>query len=194
MSSLNPFSWAINAVTSPDASRSNKKRKLDDVDSAADLTLESVMGEIKKLKESNARIESMLKVLVGQTKCDDGEEEEEVKADEDDNEKEEDAADDQEEEQEEKETPAEEEDENVDEQLSNAWLSKFEELKEFKEKYGHCQVSRTQNPALGRWVVRQRSEKRTGSMRSAAPKIAKLNKIDFSWESQANTPAKKKRK
>ena len=88
-----------------------------------------------------------------------------------------------------------EEEENPEDLLNASWLKKFEELRKFKKKHGHCKVSKTgTNPELGRWIVRQRSEKKTGNMSLREIKIAKLNSLDFDWAPQGNTPAKRRRK
>mmetsp|Transcript_11391 Transcript_11391/g.28805 ORF Transcript_11391/g.28805 Transcript_11391/m.28805 type:complete len:177 (+) Transcript_11391:119-649(+) len=176
MTSYNPISWVMNTVSSPEA----KKRKLDDaVSTAGGVTLESIMGEINALKKSNQRIESMLKTLVGEsgTKDDDEDEEKVEKS----------AIGD--------ETEGEEEDEDPESVLNEAWLGKYEGLKKFKEKHGHCQVSKGGGyPDLGRWVVRQRSENKTGNMRFQEIKVAKLDALGFDWSPQVNTPVKKARK
>jgi len=191
--SWNPYSWAVNAVLSPNASRSNKKRKANDIndgdvdDSTTNVTLESIMGEIDTLKKSNERIENLLKTLVEQTKgnesirgIDEEEEHKESGVHNEENDGEEKASDD-------------DGDNDGDQELNSAWLEKFEELRSFKKKHGHCIVARTSNPYLGRWIIRQRSEKKTGRMTNRAIKCAKLNSIDFDWTPQPNTPARKKK-
>jgi hypothetical protein len=197
--SWNPYSWAMKAVSSPDASRSNKKRKVDDVDDADDadddgnttnLTLESIMGEIKNLKKSNERIEDLLKTLVEQTKGEDDYSEEEEKivdGGDDDGEEDVDCSD------EEKRRAAEEE-MDPEEYLHPTWLAKFEDLRKFKGKHGHMRIARGsgESPDLGRWMIRQRSENKTGRMTFSAAKKTKLDSIDFDWAPQVNTPTKKK--
>ena len=172
----------MNAVSSPEASRSNKKRKVDDIEeNATDLTLESIMGEIDDLKKSNERIEKMLKILVNETKAEgDGEKEDEEK-------EEKSVSDDDEDD--------DEEEEDQESLLKHSWIAAFEELRKFKAKNGHCGVSKTSGrPKLARWVVRQRSENKTGTMSLRDIKIAKLNTLGFDWAPQLNTPAKKSRK
>ena len=175
MTSYNPISWVINTVSSPEA----KKRKLDDaVSTAGGVTLESIMGEINALKKSNERIENMLKTLVGDsgTKDDGEEEEKEEKSTSGD------------------ETEGKEEVEDPESVLNAAWLAKYEGLKKFKAKNGHCQVSKGGGyPDLGRWVVRQRSENKTGKMSFQEIKVAKLDALGFDWSPQVNTPVKKAR-
>jgi len=164
----------MNAVSSPAA----KKRKVDDIsESATEVTLESIMGEIIELKKSNERIESMLKILTGEAKVEEEEAEEE------------------EENEEEEESEEEEEEVNPEDLLSDSWLAKFEELKQFKAKHGHCRITNKDNKAaLRRWIVRQRSEKKTGKMSNREAKLAKLDSLDFDWAPQAQTPAKKSRR
>ncbi len=108
MSSYNPFAWAMSAP-SPAA---NTKRKADDTfENAGEVTLESMMKEIKKLKKSNKRIEGLLKILIGSTKEKEEEEEEE-----------------------EEEEIENDDEEEKEEDLRPQWLEKFEELKRFHKK------------------------------------------------------------
>jgi hypothetical protein len=59
------------------------------------------------------------------------------------------------------------------------WQAKFWELKAFKDKFGHCNVPQhwTDNPVLGRWVIRQRVRRN----KLSADRIDKLNSIGFIW-------------
>ena len=171
----------MKAVSSPEASRSNKKRKVDDVGDADDLTLESIMGEIKDLKKSNERIEDLLKNLVKQAKDEDDDSEDEEKTV--------DGGDDDDDGEEEDEENSSEEEEN----LSPQWLAKFEELRKFKKRHGHMRIPKGKaGGTLGRWMIRQRSEKKMGRMTFNASKKAKLDSIDFDWAPQVNTPTKKR--
>jgi hypothetical protein len=73
------------------------------------------------------------------------------------------------------------------------WDEMFEELKLFKAKYGHIDVSKTDadNPKLGKWVSNQRQgyrnykagnkQKREGMCEE---RINKLESIDFKWVSE----------
>lgn len=65
----------MKGASSPETFRSSKKRKvMDDVDNddyTPELSLESIMGEIRDLKKSNKRIEDLLTTLVGKTKSKD---------------------------------------------------------------------------------------------------------------------------
>jgi len=157
----------MNAVSSPVA----KKRKVDDIsESATEVTLELIMGEVSEIKKSNERIESMLKILTGEAKVEEKEEEEE---------------------------DSEEDEEKVytEDSLAEPWLEKFEELKKFHAKHGHCHIAAIhKKQALQRWAVRQRSEKKTGKMANPEAKIAKLNSLGFDWAPQATTPGKKNRR
>ncbi len=170
MSSYNPFTWALGAVSSPAAS-SSKKRKVDEIEAVeGGVDFATILTKVDKLQKSNDRIERMLKILM----------DEKGKSEEDDDEEE---------------IEEEEEERNPDDLLSGAWLSKFEELQKFKEKNGHCLVSRSgANPVLGRWVVRQRSENKTGKMSSQAIKVAKLDSLGFDWAPQPTQTPRKKRK
>jgi hypothetical protein len=181
MSSYNPFSYVMSAV-SPAA----KKRKVEEL-SGDDVTLESVMAEFTKIKESQVKIEGMLKTLIAMP----------PKAEEVVEEKEEDAEEgekpsDEETVEEKEEPPAEKKPED---DLSPSWIGHFEELKKFKEENGHCRISRSGgNAALGRWIIRQRSENKMGKMKNAEAKKAKLNSIDFDWTPQVSTPKKTPKK
>lgn len=59
------------------------------------------------------------------------------------------------------------------------WNNKFELLKKFKERFGHCMVPEDwkENPILGRWVIRQRVYKDY----LTDERIEKLNQIGFTW-------------
>lgn len=170
MSSYNPFSWAMSAV-SPAA----KKRKADGIsESAAEVTLESIMEEINELKKSTERIESMLMTLTGESKAEEEEEKEESK--------------------EEEENENDEKEEEEEDLLTAAWLAKFEQLKNFKKKNGHCQVSRSEDTSLQKWIVRQRYDKRKGTMSTPEIKTKKLDSLGFDWSNESPSPGKKRRK
>lgn len=61
------------------------------------------------------------------------------------------------------------------------WLRNFEELREFKNKYGHCDVPRLKEEFLflGNWVHGQRILYNRGRLTNE--KIALLTSIDFKW-------------
>lgn len=60
------------------------------------------------------------------------------------------------------------------------WNDRFEELKDFKRKYGHCNVVRKgEYRSLGHWVHEQRRMKKKGTM--PKERIDKLEMIDFMW-------------
>ena len=75
------------------------------------------------------------------------------------------------------------------------WDEMFEELKLFKEKHGHADVSRRRyadNPKLGNWVRTQRQSYRNykaGNKQKSdgicEERIIKLESIDFKWVSEA---------
>lgn len=60
------------------------------------------------------------------------------------------------------------------------WEQRFQELTQFKSKYGHCAVSNRYSgyKHLSTWVKVQRGKKQ----QIVADKIAKLNSIGFAWE------------
>jgi superfamily II DNA or RNA helicase len=60
------------------------------------------------------------------------------------------------------------------------WLQSFNELKAFKEKYGHCSVSsHNDRPELTKWVYEQRRQLSNGEL--DPERKAKLDAIGFSW-------------
>mmetsp|Transcript_34724 Transcript_34724/g.42461 ORF Transcript_34724/g.42461 Transcript_34724/m.42461 type:complete len:333 (-) Transcript_34724:94-1092(-) len=76
---------------------------------------------------------------------------------------------------------------NVYGEESETWMTKYEELKQFKEKEGHCVVPATfdKNPALGVWVVTQRQHykymKQGKSSIMTEQRVQLLNDINFVW-------------
>lgn len=217
---FSPFSWVTKeSVSKSDISRPSKKRKVNDGEAVGNhITLESIAGEIKGLKESNESIEQLLKILVQQNgiqvDSNKDEKEEPVKEDmdDDDDNKKEEATIEEEgthekqnlkpeesekenfaKENDEERTPDSEEEEDPEASLSYQWVAKFEELCEFKKKHGHVDVTndRDVNSSLRRWVTRQRYEKREKRMTAATVKVDKLNTIGFDWSPKAKTPTKK---
>jgi len=67
------------------------------------------------------------------------------------------------------------------------WNKHFNELKEYKEEYGHTNVSQS-NKQLGLWVKKQRTEykkfKKNGKSQITSERIELLESIDFEWVSQ----------
>jgi len=59
------------------------------------------------------------------------------------------------------------------------WEIMYEELRKFKDRVGHCNVpsSYSDNPKLGRWVRRQRSQR----SKVLKERASKLDLIGFSW-------------
>jgi superfamily II DNA or RNA helicase len=64
------------------------------------------------------------------------------------------------------------------------WEERFEELREYKEKYGNTRVpvKWRENPKLGKWVVSQRRKKRTNTLNPVHEK--RLTELGFEWELQ----------
>jgi hypothetical protein len=63
------------------------------------------------------------------------------------------------------------------------WKHRFQQLKEFFEKNGHCNVpSNYKNKQLYHWVTNQRRDYRCGVMTDS--RIQKLKSIGFEWNSQ----------
>eukprot|EP00586_Coscinodiscus_wailesii_P004459 CAMPEP_0172487874 /NCGR_PEP_ID=MMETSP1066-20121228/17150_1 /TAXON_ID=671091 /ORGANISM="Coscinodiscus wailesii, Strain CCMP2513" /LENGTH=433 /DNA_ID=CAMNT_0013254753 /DNA_START=51 /DNA_END=1352 /DNA_ORIENTATION=+ len=86
----------------------------------------------------------------------------------------------------------------------DAWEKKFEELKQFKKRYGHTQVPAKckENPTLGNWVAKQRYQyrltkegkknKKTTTTTTTPPtindrRIKALDDICFEWEPNEDT-------
>eukprot|EP00980_Cylindrotheca_fusiformis_P002493 scaffold586_cov68-Cylindrotheca_fusiformis.AAC.2 len=71
------------------------------------------------------------------------------------------------------------------------WVQLFEELYKYKEEHGNCLVPHTyaKNPALSRWVKRQRYQyrlKREGKMSTLTKvRLQKLEEVGFVWDSHA---------
>ena len=63
------------------------------------------------------------------------------------------------------------------------WQEKFNELTQFKEQHGHCQVERLAetNQKLLQWVSLQRSQKSQGKLTEKRLKL--LESIEFGWQS-----------
>jgi len=60
----------------------------------------------------------------------------------------------------------------------DSWVQKYDELKEFKEKNGHCNVPFSSG-MMGNWVIRQRKLYKQG--RLSEDRVAKLNELGFQW-------------
>ena len=63
----------------------------------------------------------------------------------------------------------------------DSWETRFNELLEFKEETGHCNVPRRYklNPKLGVWVCSLRQQMTRGTLNKA--KVERLNQIGFQW-------------
>lgn len=75
------------------------------------------------------------------------------------------------------------------EALDARWDAKLEELKQFKEVHGHCNVSQNskEHDKLGRWVKANREKYNTKQL--AQNRIDRLNEIGFCWRAQRGGPA-----
>lgn len=76
------------------------------------------------------------------------------------------------------------------EQLGFVWNQKiaevdfrFEQLKAFKERFGHCNVTRgwKEDPALAQWCSTQRLYRNKGLL--SKERIQRLNQLGFVWDS-----------
>lgn len=71
------------------------------------------------------------------------------------------------------------------------WAQHFEELRQYKEKFGDCLIPHAykENPPLARWVKRQRYQytllKDGKQSNMTAARVAALEEIGFVWDSQA---------
>lgn len=65
--------------------------------------------------------------------------------------------------------------------LNQLWDEIYNELAEFKNKNGHCNVPKeySENPRLGAWVSKQRLQQSKGKLSSY--RFDKLNQLDFNW-------------
>jgi hypothetical protein len=65
-----------------------------------------------------------------------------------------------------------------------AWDAKFENLKAYRKKHGHCNIPQKSkgNPGLGAWVANQRNHYRRGEL--PKERIQRLNEIGFKWDLQ----------
>ncbi len=78
------------------------------------------------------------------------------------------------------------------------WKQRFDELLDFKKKYGHCliPVSHEENPQLANWVSTQRQEwkayKSKRPSRLTEERVALLNNAGFVWEAQRGLKKRQK--
>jgi superfamily II DNA or RNA helicase len=69
------------------------------------------------------------------------------------------------------------------ENLYSSWDAWFGRLKEFKERFGHCNVSTySEDLALGRWVVSQRMSRNKGTL--SEEKVSRLDQLGIEWDYQ----------
>ena len=63
-----------------------------------------------------------------------------------------------------------------------SWQERFQELENFREHYGHCNVPTqwNENPKLGTWVAMQRQAMKQGQLKE--DRIQMLNDLGFVWE------------
>ena len=67
--------------------------------------------------------------------------------------------------------------------MSDVWEARLQELKDFKEEHGHCNVSYKQGGpgGLGKWVQHQRRCQKYNLTSMDSSHIQKLNDIGFQW-------------
>jgi superfamily II DNA or RNA helicase len=70
-----------------------------------------------------------------------------------------------------------------------AWATRFEQLKAYKERFGDCSVPRKwqENPLLGVWVESQRSRLKRGTFEPERQR--QLDEIGFDWRSESRKEA-----
>ncbi|HEY6169683.1 MAG TPA: helicase associated domain-containing protein, partial [Verrucomicrobiae bacterium] len=71
-----------------------------------------------------------------------------------------------------------------EESWENLWESGFDQLREFKEHHGHCDVpgGRSGHQPLARWVLRQRGTQKRGELRT--DRKERLDALGFAWASE----------
>ena len=73
------------------------------------------------------------------------------------------------------------------------WEERFNQLLQFKEKFGHCNVTRRTNKELFSWVDNMRqSKKGNGTGKISHEQIERLTSIGFRWEKEKKKSASKK--
>jgi len=60
------------------------------------------------------------------------------------------------------------------------WMSRYNDLVEYKRKFGDCCVKKSKDRTLASWVVRQRRLFKSNSLTEDC--IAQLNELGFTWE------------
>jgi hypothetical protein len=74
-----------------------------------------------------------------------------------------------------------------------SWMERFEELKAFKEKHGHCNVpwKWKENLPLFYWVRRMKDKKRAGAL--SEERVAMMEDIGFEWVKGQNKERERKK-
>lgn len=67
---------------------------------------------------------------------------------------------------------------------NETWDEKFQMLQGWKNKHGDCNVTRAQDPTLGRWVALQRENYKKRKLDEN--KVERLNEISFAWSIKKN--------
>jgi len=68
---------------------------------------------------------------------------------------------------------------------ASKWEQRFLQLKEYKNKHGHCDVpANKQHLILGRWCMTQRQLRKSNPSKYLPARLHKLNKLGFSWDAQ----------
>jgi hypothetical protein len=69
-------------------------------------------------------------------------------------------------------------------QLDHSWEGMLAALAKYKEAYGNLKVSPKENPALSRWMDRQRQARRRGKL--SRERTSQLKKLGFVWDALAD--------
>uniref|UniRef100_A0A061R109 Helicase n=1 Tax=Tetraselmis sp. GSL018 TaxID=582737 RepID=A0A061R109_9CHLO len=74
---------------------------------------------------------------------------------------------------------------DYEEYLNQQWLKQLDKLKQYKERFGNCEVPRDYpaDPTLSSWVNEQRDRCRKGQL--LEDRMAKLSELGFQWKTQA---------
>jgi len=64
---------------------------------------------------------------------------------------------------------------------ARGWEARLQDLKEFKEEHGHCNVPQRHPGGLGKWVADQRYLRKTQGKGMNAGRVQKLEELGFQW-------------
>lgn len=75
---------------------------------------------------------------------------------------------------------------NRSQEFESIWMKRYNELVEFKEKFGHCSPSakKAEEKSIGTWVLLQRMDRKKNKLEERKVKL--LDKINFIWNAEAS--------